>query len=194
MVIESTDQGVLRSAARTAVTISGDTQGTPGGTWDSLKPWETRWRDSNSIYSPIYSSRSYIITTSIASGFLSDTRHSRNRASRTWGLYHTGTKEPDLPVGSSLHVPDLAQERGELVVVHPPGHQHLGVVVVEGPQLREAPQQAGEVLRVLGLVNLAQLLQHVQQRLLELLHRLAVLYVLPVCRAVLRKGTKSGKH
>ena len=36
----------------------------------------------------------------------------------------------------SLHVPDLAEQRRELVVAHAPGGEHLGVVVVEGAQLR----------------------------------------------------------
>lgn len=59
---------------------------------------------------------------------------------------------------TSLHIPDLTEERGELVVIHPPGHQHLRVVMVECAKLRQAAQETGKMLRVLGLVNLAQFL------------------------------------
>lgn len=62
------------------------------------------------------------------------------------------------PGCSSLHIPDFAEKRRELVVIDAPGHQHLGVVVVECPQLRQAAQETGEMLGVLRLMDLAQLL------------------------------------
>lgn len=85
------------------------------------------------------------------------------------------------PGCSSLHIPDFTEKRRELVVIDAPGHQHLGVVVVECPQLRQAAQETGEMLGVLRLMDLAQLLQHVKQRFLKLLYGLSVLYVLSVC-------------
>lgn len=59
---------------------------------------------------------------------------------------------------TSLHIPDLTEEWSELVVIHSPGHQHLSMVVIERPKFRQATQKAGKMLRVLGLVNLAQFL------------------------------------
>lgn len=80
----------------------------------------------------------------------------------------------------SLHVPDLAEQRGELVVVDLPGGEHLGVVVAEGPQLRQAAQQAGEVLGLPRVAQGARLPQHVQHGLLEPLHGRLVLHVGPL--------------
>jgi hypothetical protein len=72
--------------------------------------------------------------------------------------YYKEEKDLGLPDHTSLHIPDLTEEWGELVVVHPPGHQHLCVVMVECPQFSQATQEAGKMLRVLRLVDLAQLL------------------------------------
>lgn len=82
---------------------------------------------------------------------------------------------------ASLHVPDLAEQRGELVLAGAPGEQHLGVVVVERAQLRQAAQQPGEVLGLGGVPQPAELAQDLQHRLLQPLHRRLVPHVRPVC-------------
>lgn len=68
-----------------------------------------------------------------------------------------------------LQVPDLAEQRGQPGVLCPPRHQHLRVGVVEGAQFREAPDEAGEVLGVLRVVDLRVLVEDAQERLLQLL-------------------------
>lgn len=77
----------------------------------------------------------------------------------------------------SLHVPDLTKQRRELVVTHAPWGEHLGVVVVEGAQLREAAQQPGELLGFLRVLQLAELPQHLQHGVLEPLHGLLIPHV-----------------
>lgn len=68
-----------------------------------------------------------------------------------------------------LQVPDLAEQRGQPGVLCPPRHQHLRVGVVEGAQFCEAPDEAGEVLGVLRVVDLRVLVEDAQERLLQLL-------------------------
>lgn len=80
----------------------------------------------------------------------------------------------------SLYVPDLAEQRGKLVVVDSPGREHLCVVVAERPQLRQAAQETSKVLRLLRMLQGAQLPQHVQHRLLQALHGVLVLDVGPI--------------
>lgn len=77
----------------------------------------------------------------------------------------------------SLNIPDLTEQRGELVVIHFPGREHLCVVVAERPQLRQAAQETGEVLRFLGMVEDAHLPQQVQHVLLEPLNSRLVLNI-----------------
>lgn len=77
----------------------------------------------------------------------------------------------------SLHIPDLTEQRGKLVVVHSPGREHLGVVVAERPQLCQAAQEAGEVLRDMGVVENAHLPQQVQYGLLEPLNSRLILNI-----------------
>lgn len=67
-----------------------------------------------------------------------------------------------------VQVPDLAEQRGEPGVLRSPCHQHLRVGVVEGAQFRQAPDEAGEVLRVLGVVDFRVLVEDAQERLLQL--------------------------
>ncbi len=82
----------------------------------------------------------------------------------------------------SLHIPDLTEQWGELVVVHSPGSEHLCVVVAECSQLRQTTQEASKVLRLLWVLHNTQLLQHVQDGLLKILHSLLVLHIRPVWR------------
>lgn len=84
------------------------------------------------------------------------------------------TSSPQFP---SLHIPDLTEQRGKLVVVHSPGREHLGVVVAERPQLRQAAQETCEVLRLLGMVENAHLPQQVQGVLLETLNSRLILNI-----------------
>lgn len=51
-----------------------------------------------------------------------------------------------------LHVPYLTEQRGEFMVVHSPGCEHLCVVIVEGSQLRQTAQETGKVLRLLRML------------------------------------------
>lgn len=77
----------------------------------------------------------------------------------------------------SLHIPDLTKQRGKLVIVHSPGREHLGVVVAERPQLRQAAQETGEVLWLMGMVENAHLPQQVQCSLLETLNSWLILNI-----------------
>lgn len=80
-----------------------------------------------------------------------------------------GARERAVLLGRRLvEIPDLAEQGGEPRVPRTPRHQHLRVRVVEGAQLREAPDEAGEALRVLGVVDLRVLVEEAQQRLLQL--------------------------
>lgn len=63
-----------------------------------------------------------------------------------------------LPWCPSLYIPDFTEQRGEFVVIYSPGHQHLCVVMIECPQLSQATQETGKMLRVFRLINFAQLL------------------------------------
>ena len=90
-------------------------------------------------------------------------------------------RERERETGTSLHVPDLAEQRGELVLAGAPGEQHLGVVVVQRAQLRQPPQEPGEVLGLAGVLDPAELPQDLQHQLLEPLHRRLVAHVRPVC-------------
>lgn len=84
-----------------------------------------------------------------------------------------------VPV-ESLHVPDLTKQRSKFVVVHPPGCEHLCVVVAERPQLSQTAQQTSKVLGVLRMVQHAHLPQHVQHVLLNLLHSSVILHEGPI--------------
>lgn len=63
------------------------------------------------------------------------------------------------------------------MVVHFPGREHLCVVVAERPQLRQAAQETGEVLRFMGMVEDAHLPQQGQHVLLEALNSRLVLNI-----------------
>lgn len=82
--------------------------------------------------------------------------------------------------GESLHVPDLTKQRRKFVVVHPPGCEHLRVVVAERPQLCQATQETSKVLWILWMVQHAHLPQHVQYGLLESLNSVLILHVGPI--------------
>lgn len=94
--------------------------------------------------------------------------------------YHPYVTASSTAATASLHVPDLTQQRGEFVVVRPPGREHLRMVVVECSQLRQATQETSKVLRLLWMLQDAQLPQHVQHRLLESLNSLLILHIRPV--------------
>lgn len=95
-------------------------------------------------------------------------------------VHHGTTPLSFLVSVESLHVPDLTKQRSEFVVVHPPGREHLCVVVAERPQLSQTAQQTSKVLRVLRMVQHAHLPQHVQDVLLNLLHSPVILHVGPI--------------
>lgn len=65
----------------------------------------------------------------------------------------------------SLPLPGLTEQRA----------QHAAVVVAECAELRETAQQTGEVLGILGVSELGELVQELQQRLLQSLHLLPAL-------------------
>lgn len=69
-----------------------------------------------------------------------------------------------------MQLPDLAEQRGQPRVLRPPRHQHLGVGMVKGAQLRQPPDEAGEMLRVLGVMDLRVLVEDAQERLLQLFY------------------------
>ncbi|KAG9342309.1 hypothetical protein JZ751_016811 [Albula glossodonta] len=60
-----------------------------------------------------------------------------------------------------------------------PGQQHLSVMVVERSELGQPSEQAGEVLGLPGVVQLAEFPQHLQNELLKPLHGLLVLHIWP---------------
>ena len=86
------------------------------------------------------------------------------------------------PPHTSLYVPDFTEERGELVVTHPPGRKHLRVVVVECSQLSEPAQQTGKVLWLLWMLQGTKPSQHVQHGLLKSLHCRLILHVWSICK------------
>lgn len=84
----------------------------------------------------------------------------------------------------SLYIPDLTEQGCKLVVVHSPGREHLGVVVVERPELGQTAEQSSEVLRLVRMMQGTKLPEHVQHGLLESLNRQLVLYIRPLCKNV----------
>lgn len=86
-----------------------------------------------------------------------------------------------------MQVPDLAEQRGEPRVLPSPCHQHLRVGVVEGAQFRQAPDEAGEVLGVLGVVDFRVFVEDAQERLLQLFD----VALVPQERAVCGAGRES---
>lgn len=87
-----------------------------------------------------------------------------------------------------MQLPGLAQRGGQPRVPRAPRHQHLRVRVVEGAQLRQAPDEAGEVLGVLGVVDLGVLVEEAEQRLLQLLDVPLVPQQRAVCGGAAGKG------
>lgn len=85
-----------------------------------------------------------------------------------------------LPPGVSLYVPDLTEQRGKFVVIHPPGCEHLCVIVVQCSQLRQPSEETSKVLRLLWMLQDAQLLQQVQHGLLKSLNSPLVLHERPI--------------
>ena len=94
--------------------------------------------------------------------------------------YHPqGTTFFPFPV-VSLHIPDLTEQGGKFVVVHPPGREHLCMVVVECSQLCQTAQETSKVLRLRGMLQGTKLPQHVQHGLLKSLNSLLILHIRPV--------------
>lgn len=82
----------------------------------------------------------------------------------------------------SLHIPDLAEQRGKLVVTGSPGCEHFCVVVIECSQLSQASQETGKVLRLLWMLQGADLPQQIQHRLLESLNSLLIPHIRAIWR------------
>lgn len=87
---------------------------------------------------------------------------------------------PSSLPGKSLHVPDLTKQRCKFVVVHPPGCEHLCMVMAERPQLCQTTQETSKVLWILWMVQHAHLPQHIQYGLLESLNSMLILHVGPI--------------
>lgn len=57
------------------------------------------------------------------------------------------------------------------------------MVMVKCSELCQAAEKAGEVLRLMWMLQGAQLSEHIQHRLLKSLHSLVVPHVGPICRS-----------
>lgn len=114
-----------------------------------------------------------------------------------WGGFRRSgaVTEGSAPEGSAagpvrarlVQVPDLAEQRGQPRVLGSPRHQHLRVGMVEGAQFCEAPDEAGEVLGVLRMMDLGVLVEEAQERLLQLFDVPLVPQERAVCRSAARE-------